>query len=199
MKIWIAGLSLAALAAGSAYAVESQRGHADRDGNGVLTRAEADARAIAMFARRDANKDGKIDASDRAARQAARFDAIDADKNGQISRAEFTAERPHRMKGGGAGMHGDHPKGEHRMGGHRRRGHPGMMGGMMGAGADADKDGAITQAEFTAAAARRFDRIDANKDGQATREERQALHGQMRQQWRERAEQRGAAPAPPAN
>ena len=193
MKTWIIGLSLATFAAGSAWAVESQRGNADRVG--TLTRAEAEARAGAMFARRDANKDGKIDAADRAARKAARFDAIDADKNGQISRAEFTAERPHRMKGRGAGMQGDHPKGEHRMDGRRHR----VNRGMMGAGADADNDGAITQAEFTAAAARRFDRIDANKDGQATREERQALRSQMRQQWRERAGQRGAEPPQPDN
>ena len=193
MKTWIIGLSLATIAAGSAYAVESQRGNPDRDGNGILTRAEAEAKASAMFARMDANKDGQIDATDRAARKAARFDAIDADKNGQISRAEFTAERPHRMKGHGAGMQGDELGGDHRMGGRRHRGH------MMGAMADADKNGAITQAEFTAAAALRFDRTDANKDGQVTKEERQALRGQMRQQRRERAPQGDAAPVQPAD
>ena len=66
----------------------------DADGNGVVTRAEAQTRAQAMFARMDANNDGKIDAADRAARMGQMFDSIDADKNGQISREDLN--RVHR-------------------------------------------------------------------------------------------------------
>ena len=184
MKKIILGLSLAALAAGSAYAVESQRPNPDRDGNGILTRAEAEARSAQMFARMDANKDGKLDPADREARRAAHFDAIDANKDGQISRAEFTAPRERRGMGEGRG-----PGMERRKGGHHRGGM--MRGPMMQGMADTDKDGAITQAEFTAAALRRFDRTDVNKDGQVTREERQAQRNFGRQ--------RGAPPAPPAS
>jgi hypothetical protein len=75
------------------------------------------------------------------------------------------------------------------MGGERHHGrmgrHGGGMGMMMMHMADANKDNAVSQAEFTAAALQRFDRADANKDGQVTKEERQAartaMHSQMRQ------------------
>ena len=49
------GLTLAASAiAGAAYAEQAARG------DGVLTRAEAQAKAQEMFARMDVNKDGKL-------------------------------------------------------------------------------------------------------------------------------------------
>ena len=59
--------------------------------------------------------------------------------------------------------------------------------------ADANKDGAVTQAQFTAAALQRFDRTDANKDGQVTREERQTARKAMRDEWR--AKREAAQPA----
>jgi Ca2+-binding EF-hand superfamily protein len=171
MKTWIIGFSLAALAAGSAYAVESGRPSPDTDGNGILTRAEAEARSARLFARLDANKDGKLDSADRAARQAARFDRIDTDKDGQISRSEFTAPR---MR---PAMHAEGAPGP-RMGPGRRGPHGMMMRPRM---ADTDGDGAITQAEFTAAMMKRFDRADLNKDGQVTQDERRAIY-QLRRQ-----------------
>ena len=65
----------------------------DTDSNGVLTRAEAQVHATQMFAKMDANKDGKLDATDRAARhaemQAKMFADIDTDNNGNISKAEW--------------------------------------------------------------------------------------------------------------
>lgn len=192
------GLSIAALAltgAGAAYAQQGER-------DGTMTRAEAQTRATAMFTRMDVNKDGKIDAADRAARQAQMFERIDTDKNGQLSRDEFMAHHqrgPGGMRGGHEGM--DHGGGDHagmakgdgkgkRWGGRGGR-HGGMGGGMMGMArmADTNKDGAITQAEFTAAQAAHFDRVDANEDGSITREERQAARQAMRQQWRERRAQ----------
>ena len=57
--------------------------------------------------------------------------------------------------------------------------------------ADANGDKAISQAEFVAGALARFDRMDANKDGKVTAEERQAMRQAMR-------DKRGAPPAPPA-
>ena len=62
--------------------------------------------------------------------------------------------------------------------------------------ADTDKDGAVTQAEFTAAALTGFDRLDANKDGQVTKKERQAARKAMREQWR--AKRQGAPAETPA-
>ncbi|WP_275226851.1 EF-hand domain-containing protein [Novosphingobium album (ex Liu et al. 2023)] len=181
------GLPIAALAmAGGAYAQQSTR--PDADGNGTLTRAEMQTHAAAMFTRMDANKDGKLDKADRTARmeemRAKRFAALDANSDGQISRAEFMVQKP--MGDGPMANRGDKGQdGKDR--GHRgwgkRGGHGGMM--MMGRMADADKDGAITQAEFTAAAAKHFDMLDANKDGQVTKEERQAARAQMKAKWQE--------------
>ena len=185
------GLSLAATTlAGAAYAEQAAQG------DGVTTRAEAQAKAQARFTRMDANKDGKLDQADRAARRAAMFDRIDADKNGQISRAEFDAMHqrgPHAAKADGA----ERGPGKHRWGG---RGH--HRGGMkmMGRMADADKDGAVTQAEFTTAALQRFDRTDADKDGTVTKEERRAARQAMREQRRERWQNRaGQSATPQAN
>src|SRR3546814_20581700 len=57
------------------------------------TRAEVQTRAAEMFAKLDANQDGKLDTADRAAkraeRQAKKFTRLDADGNGSISKAEW--------------------------------------------------------------------------------------------------------------
>lgn len=165
----------------------------DADGNGVLTRAEAQAHATERFARMDANKDGKIDAADReaarAAMQAKRFASFDANSDGSISKAEWDQQGADRAaKRAAAGEAGQGKR--HAMRGHhgKRGGHHGMW--MMGK-ADTDGDKAISQAEFQTAALARFDAADANKDGQVTAEERKAQRGA----WRAK---RGAAPAAPA-
>lgn len=189
------GISLTATAfAGAAYAEQSAK--QDRR-DAPVTRAEAQAKAQEHFARMDVNKDGKVDQADRAARRAAMFDRIDTDRNGQISRAEFdgahqrgtqAAGRPEGERGPGMRGHGGPGRGHW---GHRGGGKSGF-----GPGADANKDGAVTQAEFTQAALARFDRTDANKDGTVTKEERQAARQAMREQWQKRA---GAPATPKAN
>lgn len=189
------GLSLATTAlAGTAFAEQTMRGEGDC--GRMQTRAEVQTRSVAIFARMDANKDGKLDPADREARRNQMFDRLDTDKSGQISRAEF-GTRSSRSEGmarrEGAGREGGHGK-PGGWGGRGGRGHHGGM--MMGRMADANKDGAITQAEFTAAALQRFDASDANKDGQITKEERQAKHKAMRDEWRAK---RAAAPVPPSN
>lgn len=194
MKKLTIGLSVAALTmAGVAYAAPGQRG--DTDNNGTLTRAEAQAHANERFAKMDANKDGKLDAADREARQTAMFDRIDTNKDGQISRQEFAAGRDRGSPSAEQAAKG--PDGKHRMGhrGGKGWGGPGGPGGGMMQLADTNKDNAISQAEFSAAALQHFDRADANKDGQVTKEERQAAFKAKRDQARPRA-----APAPtPAN
>ncbi|MGH6786365.1 MAG: EF-hand domain-containing protein [Novosphingobium sp.] len=184
----IAALSALGLVAigSTAYAA------AERDG--TTTRAEAQAHAAQMFAHMDLNKDGKLDPADRAARHGAMFERLDSDKNGSISRAEFDAV--HAMRGERAERRGDGPGGEgkHRMG---RRGGGHRMGGMLLLHmADANKDGAITQAELSTAMLAHFDKADANRDGALTRDERRAAHREMRKHMRE---MRGDhAPPPPA-
>lgn len=194
MKTFAIGLSAALALAGSAYAAQGQlKNRGDADGNGVVTRAEAQTQAAERFARRDVNKDGKIDAADRQAVREARktrmFERLDTDKDGQITKAEFFAERApgKRVASGEPGNDGM----RHGRRGHGRHGRGGHGGMMMGAKmADADKNGAITQAEFAAAALQRFDALDANKDGQVTKEERAAARERMKAEWQQRRAQK---------
>lgn len=183
MKKTVIGLSLAALVlAGGAYAAPGAPGlKRDMDRNGTITRAEMQQAVTASFARLDVNKDGKLDRADRAARAEERktrmFDRLDTNKDGQIARAEFMADR-------GPGQDGAR---EGRRGMGRHHGGPGRMMGGKRTGANGT-GGAMTQAEFVAAALQRFDARDANKDGQLTQAERQTAREQRQQLRTSRAQ-----------
>ena len=149
----------------------------DADGSGTISRSETQAAVVARFAKADTNGDGVLNEADKAARMGQMFDKMDTDKNGSISRAEFTTahsamggahEGMDHAKMGGSGMGGPG------MGGHRMGGQMGGGSGMMLRMADANKDGAVTRDEATAAALKHFDQMDSNKDGQVTQAERQA-------------------------
>ncbi len=110
---------------------------------------------------------------------AAAFDRLDANKDGMISRDEFAKAREMRVERR-VEMRGDTPRAVggkrmmrmHRMGG---MGHGGMM-----KRADANNDGKVSLAEAQAAAVARFDRLDLNRDGTITPEERRQAHEKMR-------------------
>ncbi|PNU03974.1 EF-hand domain-containing protein [Novosphingobium guangzhouense] len=223
MKTLMLGLSAAALTIGGVACAQAPANNAaaaqkprmerpkmDADGDGVITRAEAQARATQLFAKLDVNKDGKLDKADRELmHQQMRekmFAKLDTNGDGSISKAEFMADRGPDGRGpdgrgpdgrgpdgpGADSMDGPPPPppggehdgmrgGEHRgkmgRGGHHRG--PGHFGGprggmMMEKQADTNNDGAVSQAEFVAAALKRFDAQDANHDGKVTKEERQA-------------------------
>lgn len=197
MKKLTLGLTVAAIAlAGTAYAAPGD-GNRKMDRNAVVTSAEMQARAASRFDKLDVNHDGKLDQTDRAEMRAKRmkmrFERLDANRDGTLTMAEF-ASRPAMAEGRERGD-GD----MHR--GHGRR-HMGMRGHGMGRMADADKDGIITKAEFTAAAAQRFAHLDADKDGKVTPAERQAMREKMREhrQHRMNHDEPGQPPmtAPPA-
>lgn len=135
------------------------------------TRAQAQARAEAMFQRIDANKDGTVDQADRQARRSQMFDRLDTDRNGSISRAEFDAQTAKRAERQGAGKRT------------ARRGHGGKRAMMAAAGP-------LTREAFVNNALTRFDRTDANRDGTVTAAERKAAREAMRGQWRARAAER---------
>lgn len=186
----IAGAAYAATAPGDAAPATAAPGHGHGPGanrDRVITRAEAQDQAAKVFARLDANHDGKLDRSDREAlraqRQQARFDRLDTNKDGQLSREEFMA-RP-APGADGAGMAG------------RRFGHGRGHGMMDGRKAEANGDRSLTQAEFVDAALRRFDRIDANHDGRITPDERQAARQAMHRGRHGRAGAPDALPPPP--
>lgn len=204
------GLSVAALAIGGIAYAESPAGMPgmDADGNGVITRAEAQKAATEMFAKLDVNKDGKLDQADRDARReemrTRMFDKLDANHDGSISKTEFMADKGpdgdgpdgHRMHGdegpGGPGMDGPGGPGGPGHGRHGMHGHHGGMM-MMARMADTNHDGAVSQAEFIAAAMKHFDMMDANHDGQVTKEERQAAHDKMKAEWQAKKADKDAA------
>lgn len=179
-----AALALTGAAAGAAYAQQGRM-----MGDATVTRAEAQARAAAMFEQHDVNQDGKLDQADRAAKIGQHFDQMDTNNDGSISKDEFTAAhmKP-RAERGGPGKMGRHGQGW----GDGQRGHGGqrMLGAM-----DANSDGTVTRDEFIAGALKRFDAADANHDGKVTKDERRAAFRANMQEWRGK---RGNMPATPA-
>jgi hypothetical protein len=110
-----------------------------------------------MLARVDTNGDGLISRAESRAAAEARFARIDADSDGAIEAGEGRGFRDGRRRGGGRfGM----------------RGGRGVQGMRLAKMADVNKDGAISRAEYDAAAAQRFARMDANKDGKLDRADR---------------------------
>ena len=180
----------------------------------VITRAEAVAMVREHFGKMDADRNGAITKEEIAGLHTemvknfkglegsghvmmmgdpnAAFDRLDANKDGSISREEFTRAREERVerrivrrekvKGGDSS-----PKDGKDVRRHVMRMHgPGPFGGRMIVMADTNSDGQITLAEAEALALQHFDRMDANKDGQVTPEERRAgrpmIIKQMRQE-----------------
>ena len=162
---------------------------ADANKDGKISKAELTTALDARFARMDVDKDGQLTSKDRDLKRQQRMDErfakLDTDKNGQLSKTELAAGHDAR-----ADKRAEMGKGEGRMGkGHHR----GMMrhGGKGGAMGDANKDGAVTKAEFTAGAMAMFDKADTNKDGFVTADEMKAGRQAMRGAWKDRK-------APPA-
>lgn len=191
MMKWTLGLSVATFSLGGiAYAQQDLpprpmmhgKSMMDVDGDGVVTRAEAQQKAGEMFAMMDVNKDGKLDQADREARRQEMrgrlFDKLDANHDGSISKEEFMADK---------GPEGRHPRmnGPEEPHGPGMGGMHGMRGGhmMMMSMADANHDGMITKDEFMAAAMKHFDMADTDHDGKLTKEERQAAHAKMKAEW----------------
>lgn len=182
-----AGLLLAATAVGAQVAPQAPV--APRDG--VQTRSEVVQRARAMFARVDTNRDGYITQAEGQAmrgekrqrmggkrmaqaadpaRRAEMFGRIDTNRDNMISRDEWTRAEAMRGEGRAEGRRGGR--------GGERMAMRGRAGGAMMRMADTNRDQRISLAEAETAALQRFDRVDLNRDGRITREERQ----QARQQ-----------------
>ena len=173
-------LALAGGLGAAAYAQAGTMMHRDPFGNATITRAEAQAKAAALFDRLDANHDGRFDKADRAARMSQRFDKMDANHDGVLSRDEFLAAHAGGMAHDGGDHGGMGPEGMHHgMGGMK------MMMAMHRLGRmDANGDHVITRDEFVAGALARFDSADANHDGKLTPEERRAAMRSMMMEHR---------------
>lgn len=187
MKILMfAGAGLLALAAMPALGQPAERG-LDRP----QTRAAVEARVQARFARADANRDGYVTQDEVRARAEARrgerreqmFERLDTNHDGSISRAEFNA-RPALRGGERRAMRGER-RGQ-RFANHGGRGMRGGFGGRGFAAMDLDHDGRVALAEANRVALERFDRVDSNRDGTISLEERQAAREAFRGRMQER-------------
>ncbi|MEQ1944219.1 calcium-binding protein [Mesorhizobium sp. VNQ89] len=87
---------------------------ADTDGDGILSRAEIEAHALAQLVKRtadrmerrfDFNRDGKVTLEEIEKHKAKRFALLDANDDGQLDRREMRAGKDFR-KGGRADDHG---------------------------------------------------------------------------------------------
>lgn len=88
-------LTAATVAALATVAAVAQEGgglaRADTNGDGMISKAEATARASARFDAMDKNKDGFLTADERAGPGARLLDRADANGDAKISRAEYLA------------------------------------------------------------------------------------------------------------
>jgi Ca2+-binding EF-hand superfamily protein len=177
-KFWIIGGAVTLFVGSAMVVAKGHDGHKSRmdtDGNGTVSKAEMMSTLDTHFARMDVNKDGKLDASDRDARRKEHFGALDANKDGSLSESEFMAARQVRSD---ARAQRDGAQSSRKMGRHAHRG--GMHGMMMLHMADTNGDNAVSRDEARAAAEAHFAKVDANKDGSISAEERKAAREAMR-------------------
>lgn len=185
-------LSGAAMLAVAGIALAQGGPGPDRPGpEGDVTRQQVIAHTDEMFARIDANHDGRVTPDEARAMHGQRreemrqhaFDRFDANHDGNISRDEFAQAHAMRDGPGGPGRHrGGHmgpppggPDGPQGAGGPEGPGGHGMHGArMFGA------QGFVTLEQMRAHALERFDRADADHDGTLTAAERHAAHDRMR-------------------
>lgn len=202
MKMTFGGVAVLALTlavGGTAIAQDSPAAsHRARTAEPV-SQADFVQRRVERLRAADANGDGQVTAEEmraygqarRAERLSARFDRLDANKDGALSRAEFEAPQARGDRMGG-GRH----DGARMMRGHRGQGAR-DRGGRMGA-PRAESRFPIVIAESERKATEAFARMDANRDGVLTVEERRAAMQTGRAEMRQKREQRRSNPASPS-
>ncbi|MDQ1191750.1 hypothetical protein QE419_000516 [Brevundimonas vesicularis] len=169
--------------------------HSRADPNRQITRAEfVDAR-IARLTALDTNRDGVVSPEERAAAMQARraeragdrFAKLDANGDGSISRAEFDAGHAARPDRGPRAERAGHREGR-RGGAHRA---------MRGQGREREP---VVIAEASAKLGERFDKMDADRNGVISADERRAVMSAQRADRQERRAarqaQQAASPVP---
>jgi Ca2+-binding EF-hand superfamily protein len=195
-KVLMAAAGFAVLAGAAGLALAQQDGaqerssglfQADSNNDGTVTQSEFDASRTARFDALDANDDGQLTREEMRAGRGERggrghhrrghhgmrggLEGADANSDGSITREEFLA-RPTQMfarlddNNDGVISADERPQ---------RRDRGERQGRRQ---SDANNDGQISQSEFAAMGASRFERLDANDDGRVTREEADAGRAQ---------------------
>lgn len=167
-----------------------------------VSQADFVQRRVERLRTADADRNGTVTAEEmraagqakRAERRTAMFDRLDANKDGAISRAEFEAPRAEGQRAGRGERGQRGPRAEH-----AGRQHGGMHRGAQRMGRGGEGRFPIVIAEAEQKATEAFTRLDANRDGSLTGEERragmQARRAEMREMREKRQERRQAAPA----
>ena len=149
----------------------------DRDRDGFVTRAEAEASRASLRGERGERGERRRE------RRQARFERLDRNRDGAITREEFfaRAERGDRADRGDRGESRRERRAERRERRMERRGHHALrLGARAFQRMDANRDGRVSLAEATQQRLRRFDRLDADRDGRVTREERRSFRADRR-------------------
>lgn len=167
----LAGIAVAQPASAAPHGQPRLFDRLDGDKDGVVTRDDVKSAAEKAFAELDVDRNGVATQAERAAmrerKREAMFARADSNGDGQVSREEFRAAREM--------MHSAMDEGKR----HGGRGFKRMM------------QGDVAKADFVARPLAMFDRIDTNRDGKVTSDERDAAATKMRERWQSRR----AAPA----
>lgn len=198
-KTLMLGAAMALALSGAAAAQDRPAGRVDRNADRQVSLAEMQAMAAQRFARSDADRDGQLTAEERRAarqtvraerqrhraeRMAAVFSRRDADRNGVLSQAEA----PRRLQANFAALDANRDGGlslaelQARRGAMTRQDRPKLSPEERAARAArlTGGDGVVTRAEMQARVSARFARLDADRNGFVTREERRAARAARR-------------------
>ena len=207
-KTFLTGLSVIALAAvaGAATAQVPPAGaaapyQARGEANRQMTRAEFVDTRVARLTALDANRDGTVSVEERQAgmqahqaeRADARFAKLDANADGSISRAEFDAGHAARPDRGPRAERAGNREGHRGGARHAMRG-PGRPGAE-GRGPGRER-GPVVISDVAAKLGERFDKMDANRDGVISADERRtSMTAPRAERQAQRAERRAVCPA----
>lgn len=189
MKYGKSSIVAIAIFVSSGALIAAAGGKVDSNGDGIVTKAEADAAAQARFAKMDINGDGVLNKADGDARAKARFAKMDANGDGVLSEEEFLAVREARLekreerKAKRKDRKAKRAEKGNKRAGKKRGGRKGRVVRLLKR-ADSNNDQSISRDEFIAFSDTRFAKVDSNSDGQITKEERKANHQARRNQRR---------------
>lgn len=131
--------------------------------------------ALAGFEVLDLDSDGAISRVEQQRGARSRFASMDVDSNGRLSREELATARKLGVDDYG---HGGYTS--PRVPDTTQEGKPKRMGNRRFELLDRNDDGSVDIAEFTVASLRMHETMDANGDGEVTREEARTFRGTLR-------------------